>query len=77
LDFARVGEVRIADCYRNGYEVHLKPGLGDLDFGHMFKRIEATGFKGHYMSAFGSIDDMLAARAGLVEHARAAGVAVD
>jgi len=77
LDFKRVGEVRIADCFRNGHEVHLKPGLGDLDFGHMFKRIEAAGFKGHYMSAFGSIEDMLAARDGLVERARAAGVAVD
>ncbi len=33
LDFARVEEVRLADCWRNGHEVHLKPGAGDLDFG--------------------------------------------
>lgn len=77
LDFSRVGEVRLADCYRNGYEVHLKPGKGDLDFGNMFKRIEAAGFKGHYMNAFGTMDDMLAARDDLVDRARAAGVAVD
>ena len=32
LDFARVEEVRLADCFRNGYEVHLPPGEGDLDF---------------------------------------------
>jgi sugar phosphate isomerase/epimerase len=77
LDFARVGEVRLADCFRNGHEVHLVPGQGDLDFGRMFRRIEAAGFKGHYTNAFGSLDDMLAARAPLVEMARAAGVSVD
>src|SRR6185503_14307237 len=26
LDFDMVGEVRLADCFRNGHEVHLKPG---------------------------------------------------
>lgn len=77
LDFRRVGEVRIADCFRNGFEEHLYPGKGDFDFGNMFKRIEAAGFKGHYTNAFGSLDDMLKARDGLVEKARAAGVAVD
>ena len=41
LDFARVEEVRLADCFRNDHEVHLKPGEGDLDFGDMFRRIEA------------------------------------
>ena len=25
LDFRRVGEVRLADCFRNGHEVHLFP----------------------------------------------------
>ncbi|HET7159665.1 MAG TPA: TIM barrel protein, partial [Burkholderiales bacterium] len=48
LDFDTVGEVRLADCWRNGYEVHLVPGKGDLDFGDMFSRIERKGFKGHY-----------------------------
>jgi hypothetical protein len=28
----------------------------------MFRRIEATGFTGHYMNAFGTLDDMQAAR---------------
>ena len=77
LDFRRVGEVRIADCWRNGFEEHLYPGKGDFDFGSMFKRIEAAGFKGHYTNAFGSLDDMLRARDGLVEKARAAGVVVE
>ena len=77
LDFSLVGEVRLADCHRNGYEVHLKPGAGDLDFGDMFKRIEGKGFKGHYTNAFGSLEDRLNARDYLVEKARAAGVKVD
>ena len=76
LDFRRVGEVRIADTWRNGHEVHLKPGAGDVDFGAMFKLIEGKGYRGHYTNAFGSLDDMLAARHYLVEKARAAGVAV-
>jgi sugar phosphate isomerase/epimerase len=74
LDMSRVEEVRLADCFRNGYEVHLKPGAGDLDFPDMFKRIEGAGFIGHYMNAFGSLDDMLGARDGLVLLAGQVGV---
>ena len=77
LDFRRVGEVRLADCYRNGHEVHLSPGAGNVDFGQMFKIIEGKGYKGHYTNAFGSLGDMLAGRDVLVEKAREAGVAVD
>lgn len=76
LDFSKVGEVRLADCFRNRHEVHLKPGAGDLDFGRMFRLVEGKGFKGHYTNAFGTLDDMLAARDYLVEKAKAAGVAV-
>lgn len=75
LDFTRVGEVRLADCFRNGHEVHLPPGQGDLDFGAMFRLIEGRGFRGNYTNAFGTLDDMLAARHTLVKHAAAAGVA--
>jgi sugar phosphate isomerase/epimerase len=71
----RVVEVRLADCFRNGHEQHLVPGEGDFDFGGMFRRIEGMGFKGHYMNAFGTLDDMQAARARQVAAARAAGVA--
>jgi sugar phosphate isomerase/epimerase len=77
LDFDHVGEVRLADCYRNGHEVHLKPGAGDVDFADMFRRVEGKGFKGHYTNAFGSLEDRLNARDYLVEQARAAGVEVD
>lgn len=77
LDMSQVGEVRLADCFRNGYEVHLKPGEGNLDFGEMFKLIEGKSYKGHYTNAFGSLDDMLAARDYLVDKAKAAGVKVD
>jgi len=75
FDFTRVEEVRLADCRRNGYEEHLRPGEGDLDFADMFRRIEAAGFTGHYMNAFGSLDDMLAGRERLVRLAAAAGIA--
>jgi len=74
LDFSRVTEVRLADCFRLGREVHLKPGAGDLDFAHMFKRVEGKGFMGHYTNAFGSLDDMLAARDDLTAKAAAVGV---
>jgi sugar phosphate isomerase/epimerase len=76
LDFSMVGEVRLADCFRNGHEVHLKPGAGDLDFGEMFKLVEGRGFKGHYTNAFGKLDDMLEARDVLVRLASDAGVEV-
>lgn len=72
LDFARVHEVRLADCFRNGNELHLRPGDGDLDFADMFRRIEGAGFRGHYMTAFGSLDDMLAGRDDLARLAEAA-----
>ena len=74
IDVNRVEEVRLADCFRNGHEVHLPPGQGDLDFGDMFRRIEAKGFRGHYMNAFGSLDDMVRGRDELVRLAEAAGV---
>ena len=68
----RLEEVRLADCFRNGHEVHLRPGAGDIDFADMFRRIEGKGFNGHYTNAFGSLDDMLAGRDELV---RLAGLA--
>jgi len=58
---ARLGEVRLADC-TGDYEVHLPPGQGTIDFEAAFGRIEAAGYLGHYMMAFGSPDDKLAAR---------------
>jgi len=75
LDMDRVGEVRLADCFRNGHEVHLKPGAGDLDFADMFRRVEGKSFRGRYTNAFGSLDDMLSARDYLVQEARRGGVA--
>jgi sugar phosphate isomerase/epimerase len=77
LDLKRVAEVRLADCFRNGFEEHLKPGAGDLDFGDLFRRLEAGGFTGHYTNALGTLDDMLAARQYLAAMAKAAGVKTD
>jgi sugar phosphate isomerase/epimerase len=75
LDMGQVEEVRLADCWRNGNEVHLKPGAGNLDFADMFRRVEGKGFRGHYMNAFGSLDDMLRGRDDLVRLAETAGIA--
>jgi sugar phosphate isomerase/epimerase len=58
----RVVEVRLADCFRNGKEEHLLPGLGDFDFAGLFHELTRLGYQGHYMNAFGSLDDMLLAR---------------
>jgi sugar phosphate isomerase/epimerase len=77
LDLSRVKEVRLADCFRNGYEAHLKPSEGDLDFGDLFRRLEQGGFRGHYTNAFGSLEDMLAGRDELVRLAKAAGVKIE
>jgi sugar phosphate isomerase/epimerase len=73
LDMVRAKEVRLADNHGD-VEIHLKPGEGNIDFGDMFRRIEAAGFTGHYMNQFGSLDDMLTARDWLVERAREHGV---
>ncbi len=72
----RVVEVRLADCFRNGDEQHLVPGQGNFDFGEMFRLVEGSGFRGRYMNAFGTLDDMQASRPRLVELARQSGVAV-
>jgi len=62
MPMGRVREVRLADCLRNGGEQHLRPGEGDFDFADLFARLDARGFAGHYMAAFGSLEDMLAGR---------------
>ena len=40
----------------------------------MFRRIEGKGFNGHYMNAFGSLDDMIEGRDELVRIATAADI---
>src|SRR5688572_13282215 len=66
LGMKRCGEVRLADC-RGTHEEHLKPGEGTIDFPAMFAAIEKSGYRGHYMQAFGSLDDMLKGRQTLSE----------
>ena len=61
----RVAEVRLADCRRNGREEHLLPGEGDFDFPSLFRALAARGWGGHFTNAFGSLEDMLRARAAL------------
>jgi len=69
LDMRRCGEVRLADC-RGTHEEHLRPGEGTIDFPAMFAAIEASGYRGHYMQAFGSLDDMLKGRDTLAQLAK-------
>jgi len=57
----RLGEVRLADT-TGEYEIHLPPGQGNIDFEAVLRRIESAGYLGHYMMAFGSQEDLLAAR---------------
>jgi len=73
MPMGRCEEVRLADS--NGeYELHLFPGEGVIDFASMFARVESTGFAGHYMNAFGSLEDRLRGREYLVGVAREAGL---
>ena len=70
---SRLREVRVAD--NNGeYELHMYPGEGIIDFADMFRRVEGSGFTGHYMNGFGSLDDRVRAREYLVARAAEAGV---
>lgn len=71
LDLKTCGEVRLADC-RGDREEHLRIGEGTIDFAAAFKSIERAGFRGHYMTAFGSLDDMLKGRDKLASIAAAA-----
>lgn len=61
LDLKRCGEVRLADC-RGTHEEHLRPGEGTIDFAALFAALEKRGYRGHYMQAFGSLEDMLQGR---------------
>lgn len=74
MDFSRCHEVRLADCWGT-HEEHLVPGQGNLDFVHLFRRLEKIGFQGHFMNAFGTPDDRANARDFLAARAREAGVA--
>lgn len=60
IDISRLAEVRLADN-KGDKEDHLCPGEGTIDFARLFSRLEAAGFTGHYMNAFGNRDQMHAA----------------
>lgn len=74
LDVSRIGEVRVADCWGTKEE-HLKPGQGNIDFAGMFRKLEALGYKGHFTTAFGSLQDMIEGREYLSAEGKKAGVA--
>ena len=74
FDIGRCDEVRIADCFGDK-EVHLKPGEGNIDFAHMFKRLKELGYRGHFTNAFGTLQDMVEGREYPVRCAEKAGAA--
>jgi len=74
LDVKRMGEVRVADCWGTKEE-HLKPGKGNIDFGGMFKKLDALGYRGHFTNAFGTLQDMIEGREYLAQEGRKAGLA--
>jgi sugar phosphate isomerase/epimerase len=65
FDIHRCDEVRLADCWRNGKEEHLLPGKGDFDFAGLFRKLDTLGYKGHFMNAFGTLQDMVEGREAL------------
>ena len=76
MDMRLCEEVRVAD--NNGeYEIHMKPGTGNVDFGEMFQLIEYSGFKGHYMNGFRSLDNMLEGRECHLERAVEQGIGIN
>ena len=76
MDMRLCEEVRVDD--NNGeYEIHMKPGTGNVDFGEMFRLIESSGFMGHYMNGFGNLDDMLEEREYLLERAVEQGIGIN
>ena len=76
MDMSLCEEVRVAD--NNGeYEIHMKPGKGNVDFGEMFRLIQSSGFSGHCMNGFGSLDDMLEGREYLLERAVEQGIGIN
>jgi sugar phosphate isomerase/epimerase len=73
MDMSRCAEVRVAD--NNGlYELHMHPGTGTTDFAETFRLIEATGYRGPYTCAWGTLDQMREGRLYLAEKAREAGI---
>lgn len=73
MDMTRCAEIRVAD--NNGlYELHMHPGTGTIDFTETFRLIEATGYRGPYTCAWGTLDQMREGRLYLAERAREAGL---
>lgn len=59
-------QVRLNDNYEH-VEEHLPPGEGTLDFEALFRLVEGSGYDGHYMLRFGTLDDMLKGREYLLD----------
>lgn len=72
LGVDRIGEVRLHDT-RGDREEHLPLGEGTLDFASLLRRLETAGYRGPYVLAYGSPEDMLRGREFLLEQAARVG----
>jgi sugar phosphate isomerase/epimerase len=66
LGLDRCEEVRLADN-KGDKEQHLKIGQGNINFTKLFRRLESSGFKGHYMMSLKLFEDMREGRDYLVD----------
>ncbi len=66
LSLDRCEEIRLADN-KGDKEQHLKIGQGNIDFVKLFKRVESSGFRGHYMLSLKSLEDMREGRDYLID----------
>jgi sugar phosphate isomerase/epimerase len=62
----RIGQVRLADN-RGDVEGDMRPGEGTVDFGSLFRRLDAEGYDSHYNLQFGDRAEELEARDELAE----------
>jgi len=66
LGVDRCAQVRLNDN-DSTVEEHLAPGEGTMNFERLFELLEAAGYSGHYMLAFGTPVEMLDGREYLSE----------
>ncbi len=56
-----MAQVRLTDN-TGDYEVHLVPGLGNIDFSDLFRRLDAAGYTGPFSLDFGTDEDKIRIR---------------
>ena len=62
MDLSRCDEVRLADCWGTARRSTCGRARANIDFPMVFRRLGELGFTGHYMNAFGTLQDMIEGR---------------